>query len=232
MKILRYLNDGNTVSYSTPKNFNPENISDNSLIYEHNPKFETAELVINIQGIWVNFGLYSTQQIEKFDIPNIQEKQKDAILNSKENESFYVRRQVTALIELIDDNFYIENGTTKRERLKVFEQIHQNFIEQKRKNDEEQALKEKAVKEQKEKELEIEMNQLLSSFQNDEKITWVQLLDIVNYFEIEIHPRTKGFLNDHANHYNSGFISKKTGNFMKKKSNKSIQSFFDFIKTI
>lgn len=231
MQILRYLQDANTVSLSQPKDFKIALQGENWFTYLSNIHNKYPMLCMNIEGIYIEITvIYNDNLPSQEKINNYIEAYTNSLLEADSTQSYWVDKLKLKLVELLPESFYKTNNTTKGTQLNILSQIRENCIENKRKDEKERELqKEKELQEYKSRKL-IEANENLSKLKEGDKISWIDLQEIIEYLEIKVHPRTKGFVNEHAERAGQHWIVSKTGtSFIKGKSRKSIDSFFEFI---
>lgn len=230
MKILRYLQDCSTVSYSQPKDFKIHIESKDLIAYDYQERSETCEVGVLFENIWIACGIVNMDKFNMIEVEGVKERFKSTLLDSAIEESFFVRKQLFELVRMLPDSFFTSNGTTKEERLKVLETIHTNHLVSEQLK-EEQKVKEKLERKLKEeRELSEKCSKNLTLLKEGKSISWFELGEIINQYNISIHPRTKGFLNEHIEKIPKSLVSLNQAVFVKGKGNKTIQNFFEFLK--
>jgi hypothetical protein len=235
MQILRYLQDCNTVSFTQPKNFKIVQQGENWILYSSNIHEEkNPMLCYKIEGIFIEIsGIYENRLPTQEQINNYIQQYTNSLLESDSTQSYWVNKLKLKLVELLPETFYTNNNTTKEKQISILSTIRENCLENKRKEDaEKQSQKEKELQEYKYHKLN-EAKQNLAKLIEGKEITWRNLQELIETLEIKVHPRTKGFINEHVDCAGLFWIvSKTSATFIKGKSRKSIDSFFDFINNI
>lgn len=231
MQILRYLQDANTVSFSQPKDFKITQQGENWFTYLSNIHDKYPMLCLNIEGIYIEITvIYNDNLPSQEKINNYIKAYTQSLLECDSTQSYWVDKLKLKLVEMLSETFYTNNNTTKEKQLNILSQIRENCLENRRKEEsEKQAQKEKQIQEYKSQKLN-EAKQNLIKLKEGKEITWKNLQEIIEYLEIKVHPRTKGFINEHVDRAGQHWIvSKTSASFIKGKSRKSIDSFFEFI---
>lgn len=214
VKAITFKQNGNDLKESY---FNVTQYTENVFLSPDldNTYSESSFVIIHQNGIYANLGSHSNQHLtdeNKEYLENVPLNFVSVTLQNKwinKLEIEFAKQAGLDYQSLINRRLEIEK---EREQRKI-RRLEAEKLEQ---QEQQQAEKEKA-------------ESILTLIKQGDKVTFNQLIFVVDYFKVSVHPRTKGAINNQ----NSGSeISLTTGRFTNKTSSKTAQSIFDLIKKV